>query len=105
MGDGCNMEGISNEACSLAAHWGLGKLILFYDDNHISIGGNTDIAFTENVDAWFKALVWHTMLVRNGNTDYEALRQAIEEAKAVTDKPTYIKVILFSSVNLGIFLA
>eukprot|EP00250_Pteridium_aquilinum_P007741 c17402_g1_i1 orf=262-2490(+) len=92
VGDGCHMEGISNEACSLAGHWGLGKLICFYDDNHISIDGSTDIAFTENVDARFDALGWHTIWVKNGNTDYDAIRQAIADAKAVTDKPTLIKV-------------
>ncbi|KAK1303483.1 hypothetical protein QJS10_CPB11g00455 [Acorus calamus] len=92
LGDGCNMEGISNEACSLAGHWGLGKLIAFYDDNHISIDGDTEIAFTENVDARFEALGWHTIWVKNGNTGYDEIRAAIKEAKAVTDKPTMIKV-------------
>lgn len=92
VGDGCNMEGISNEACSLAGHWGLGKLIAFYDDNHISIDGDTEIAFTENVEERFQALGWHTIWVKNGNTDYDAIRAAIQEAKAVTDKPTLIKV-------------
>lgn len=92
VGDGCNMEGISNEVGSLAAHWGLGKLIVFYDDNHISIDGDTEIAFTENVDARFDALGWHTSWVRNGNTDYDAIRKAIIEAKAVTDRPSFIKV-------------
>ncbi|CAM8901841.1 unnamed protein product [Rhodiola kirilowii] len=92
MGDGCQMEGISNEACSLAAHWGLGKLIAFYDDNHISIDGDTEIAFTENVDARFEALGWHVIWVKNGNTDYDEIRAAIKEAKAVTDRPTLIKV-------------
>lgn len=86
------MEGISTEAASLAGHWGLGKLIALYDDNHISIDGNTEIAFTEDVSARFEALGWHTIWVKNGNTDYDALRSAIEEAKAVTDKPTMIKV-------------
>lgn len=52
------MEGISNEACSLAGHWGLGKLIAFYDDNHISIDGHTDISFTEDVSARYEALGW-----------------------------------------------
>lgn len=86
------MEGISNEAASLAGHWGLGKLIVFYDDNHISIDGDTDIAFTESVDKRFDALGWHTIWVQNGNNDYDAIRAAIEEAKSVTDKPTMIKV-------------
>lgn len=92
VGDGCNMEGIANEACSLAGHWGLGKLIAFYDDNHISIDGDTEIAFTENVEARFKSLGWHTIWVKNGNTDYDAIRAAVADAKAVTDRPTLIKV-------------
>lgn len=92
LGDGCQMEGISNEACSLAGHWGLGKLIAFYDDNHISIDGDTEIAFTENVDQRFEALGWHVIWVKNGNTGYDEIRAAIKEAKAVTDKPTLIKV-------------
>ncbi len=64
MGDGCNMEGISNEAASLAGHWGLGKLICFYDDNQISIDGNTEISFTEDVNARYAALGWHTIHVK-----------------------------------------
>lgn len=92
MGDGCNMEGISNEAASLAGHWGLGKLICFYDDNSISIDGHTDISFTEDVSARYEALGWHTIHVKDGNTDLDAIRKAIDEAKAVTDKPTLIKV-------------
>ena len=55
------MEGISNEACSLASHWGLGKLIAFNDDNHISIDGDTSIAFTESVDKRFEGLGWHVI--------------------------------------------
>ncbi|RRT36518.1 hypothetical protein B296_00039787, partial [Ensete ventricosum] len=92
LGDGCQMEGISNEACSLAGHWGLGKLIAFYDDNHISIDGDTEIAFTEDVLARFEALGWHTIWVKNGNNGYDDIRAAIKEAKAVNDKPTLIKV-------------
>lgn len=92
LGDGCNMEGISNEACSLAGHWGLGKLIAFYDDNHISIDGDTDIAFTEDVTARFETLGWHTIWVKDGNNGYDEIRAAINEAKAVKDKPTMIKV-------------
>lgn len=75
LGDGCNMEGISNEACSLAGHWGLGKLIALYDDNRISIDGHTDISFTEDVSARFEALGWHVLHVADGNTDFEALRK------------------------------
>ena len=63
MGDGCNMEGMSNEAASLAGHWGLGRLIVFYDDNRISIDGNTDISFTEDVSARHVALGWHVQHV------------------------------------------
>ncbi|KAJ9679077.1 hypothetical protein PVL29_021109 [Vitis rotundifolia] len=92
LGDGCQMEGISNEACSLAGHWGLGKLIAFYDDNHISIDGDTEIAFTESVDTRFEGLGWHVIWVKNGNTGYDEIRAAIKEAKAVKDKPTLIKV-------------
>lgn len=92
LGDGCNMEGISGEACSLAGHLGLGKLIALYDDNHISIDGSTDIAFTEDVSKRFEAYGWHVQHVENGNTDLEAIAKAIEAAKAVTDKPSMIKV-------------
>lgn len=92
LGDGCNMEGISGEAASLAGHWGLGKIIALYDDNHISIDGSTDIAFTEDVCKRFEAYGWHVQHVANGNTDLEAIAQAIETAKAVTDKPSLIKV-------------
>ncbi|CAL9112141.1 unnamed protein product [Musa textilis] len=86
------MEGIANEACSPAGHWGLGKPIAFYDDNHISIDGDTEIAFTEDVIDRFEALGWHTIWVKNGNTGYDDIRAAIKEAKAVKDKPTLIKV-------------
>ncbi|MBR8832035.1 MAG: Transketolase [Chroococcopsis gigantea SAG 12.99] len=92
LGDGCNMEGISGEACSLAGHWGLGKLIALYDDNHISIDGSTDIAFTEDVSKRFEAYGWHVQHVENGNTDLEAIAKAIETAKSVTDKPSMIKI-------------
>jgi transketolase len=92
LGDGCNMEGVSGEAASIAGHWGLGKLIALYDDNHISIDGSTDVAFTEDVSKRFEAYGWHVLHVENGNTDLEAIAKAIEEAKAVTDKPSMIKV-------------
>jgi transketolase len=92
LGDGCNMEGVSGEACSLAGHLGLGKLIALYDDNHISIDGSTDIAFTEDVGKRFEAYGWHVLHVANGNDDLDAIQKAIEAAKAVTDKPSLIKV-------------
>ena len=92
LGDGCNMEGIASEACSIAGHWGLGKLIALYDDNHISIDGSTDVAFTEDVSKRFEAYGWHVLHVENGNTDLVAIAEAIEKAKQVTDKPTMIKV-------------
>ena len=104
LGDGCNMEGVSGEACSLAGHLGLGKLIALYDDNHISIDGSTDIAFTEDVSKRFEAYGWHVLHVENGNTDLDAITKAIEDAKAVTDKPTMIKVtttIGYGSPNKG----
>jgi transketolase len=92
LGDGCNMEGVSAEACSIAGHWGLGKLIALYDDNHISIDGSTDIAFTEDVSKRFEAYGWQVLHVENGNSDLKAIAAAIEAAKRVTDKPTMIKV-------------
>jgi transketolase len=92
VGDGCNMEGVSGEACSLAGHLGLGKLIALYDDNHISIDGSTDIAFTEDVGKRFEAYGWHVQVVSDGDTNLEAVHKAIAAAKAVTDKPSLIKV-------------
>lgn len=92
MGDGCNMEGISSEAASLAGHWGLGKLIAFYDDNRISIDGHTDISFTEDVAARYESMGWHVQHVQDGNHDLESINKAIAAAKAVTDKPSLIKI-------------
>lgn len=92
MGDGCVMEGISGEACSLAGHLGLGKLIVLYDDNNISIDGNTDISFTEDVGKRYEAYGWQVINVPNGNVDTDAIAKAIEDGKACTDKPTLIKV-------------
>ena len=90
-GDGCLMEGISHEACSLAGHLGLGKLILLYDDNHISIDGPTDLAFTEDVVARFEAYGWHTQQVANGN-DCDSIAQAIVNARNEKDRPSLIAV-------------
>ena len=90
-GDGCMMEGISYEAFSLAGTLGLGKLIVLYDSNNISIEGSTDIAFRENVRARCEAFGFHTQLVEDGN-DLDAIGAAIEAAKAVTDKPSLIEI-------------
>ena len=92
MGDGCHQEGVSGEAASLAGHLGLGKLIALYDDNHITIDGNTNVSFTEDVLKRYEAYGWHTIHVKDGNTDVAAIARAIEEAKAVTDRPSMIKV-------------
>lgn len=92
MGDGCHQEGVSGEAASLAGHLGLGKLIALYDDNHITIDGNTNVSFTEDVLKRYEAYGWHTIHVPDGNTDVDAIARAIAEAKAVTDRPSMIKV-------------
>ncbi|MDO5388923.1 MAG: transketolase [Clostridia bacterium] len=90
-GDGCMMEGISYEAASLAGTLGLGKLIVLYDSNNITIEGSTDLAFTEDVRARFEALEWQTLFVEDG-TDIDAIGKAIEEAKAEKNKPTLIEI-------------
>jgi transketolase len=90
-GDGDLMEGISHEAASLAGHLGLGKLIYLYDDNHISIEGSTDIAFTESRTARFEAYGWHVQKVDDGN-DLEAIETAITEAQKETGRPSFIAV-------------
>lgn len=90
-GDGDLMEGISHEAASLAGHLGLGKLVVLYDDNEITIDGGTDISFTEDVLARFEAYGWHTSRVTDGN-DVEAIDAAIEEAKNETTRPSLISV-------------
>ncbi|MCU0661126.1 MAG: transketolase [Myxococcota bacterium] len=92
MGDGCMMEGISHEACSLAGHLGLGKLIALYDDNHVTIDGPTDLAFSEDVATRFTSYGWHVVTVEDGDRDLGAIAQAIEAAKACSDKPSLIKI-------------
>lgn len=86
--DGDLMEGISQEAASLAGHLKLGKLIYFYDDNKITIDGSTELAFTENVQQRFEAYGWHCIPI-DGH-DREAIRTATKEAQSVTDKPSLI---------------
>jgi transketolase len=107
LGDGCLMEGISHEACSLASTLGLGKLTAFYDDNNISIDGEvrggeqTPAWFTDDTPARFEAYGWHVISKVDGH-DGDAIKAAIEEARLVTDKPTLIccqTIIGFGSPN------
>lgn len=100
LGDGCLMEGISHEACSLAGTLGLGKLITFWDDNGISIDGHVEGWFTDNTPQRFEAYGWHVISV-DGH-DSAAIAAAIVEAKSVTDKPSMIcckTIIGFGSPN------
>lgn len=90
-GDGCMMEGISSEAFSLAGTLGLSKLIVLYDSNKISIEGSTDIAFTEDVQKRMEAFGFQIITVEDGN-DLEAIGRAIEEAKADTERPSFITI-------------
>ena len=107
LGDGCLMEGISHEACSLAGALGLGKLIAFYDDNNISIDGevrghgDTPAWFLDDTPKRFESYNWHVIPKVDGH-DAEAIKAAIEEARRVTDKPTLIccqTIIGFGSPN------
>ena len=99
--DGDIMEGVTAEAASLAGHLKLGNMIYFYDDNHISIEGDTNLAFNEDVAMRFEAYGWHVQSVADGN-DLEALRTAVKNAQADTERPSLIKVrthIAFGSPN------
>jgi len=89
MGDGCLMEGISHEAASLAGTWGLGKLVAFWDDNHISIDGNTDGWFTDDTPKRFEAYGWNVVRGVDGH-DATEIRTAIETALKSADKPTLV---------------
>ncbi|MGV1080033.1 MAG: transketolase [Candidatus Nanopelagicales bacterium] len=94
-GDGCMEEGISSEASSLAGTQKLGNLIVLYDDNHISIEGNTDVAFTEDVLKRYEAYGWqtlHTDLLPNGSIDLNAVNDALAEAKSDIYRPTIIRM-------------
>ncbi|HEU4584253.1 MAG TPA: transketolase [Gemmatimonadaceae bacterium] len=99
--DGDLMEGVSHEAASLAGHLGLGKLIGFYDDNHITIEGSTDLAYSDDAAGRFTAYGWHVQRVEDAN-DLAALDKAISRAQSVTDRPSLIIVrshIAFGSPN------
>lgn len=102
-GDGCLMEGISYEACSLAGHLGLNNLILLYDDNGITIDGKTEITFTEDVRMRFRAFKWNVLEVEDGDNDLDGIYNSLVLAKK-SDKPTIIFVkttIGYGSLNAG----
>lgn len=88
--DGDLMEGASHEAGSLAGHLGLGKLIGLYDNNHITIEGNTSLAYSDNVKMRFEAYGWHVVELGDAGNDLEAISKAFDEAKAVGDRPSMI---------------
>lgn len=90
-GDGCLMEGITNEAASIAGHLKLNNLIVLYDDNKITIDGSTDLTFTEDVTLRFQALGWDVFEIKDGNTDLKNIENTIIKAKK-SDKPSLIRV-------------
>ncbi|ROT41539.1 transketolase [Sodiomyces alkalinus F11] len=90
LGDGCLMEGVASEACSLAGHLQLGNLIAVWDDNHISIDGDTNVAFTEDVRKRYEAYGWHVVTVDDGDHDLDGIEAAIQACKEATDKPSII---------------
>lgn len=98
-GDGCAMEGIASEAASAAGHLQLGNLIAIYDDNHISIDGDTKCAFTEDVTKRFEAYGWHVEWVKDGDHDYEGIEAAIKKCQEVKDKPSMIR--LTTTIGFG----
>ncbi|KAK4689825.1 transketolase, partial [Tremellales sp. Uapishka_1] len=104
LGDGCLQEGVASEACSLAGHLQLGNLIAIYDDNKITIDGNTNVSFTEDVEMRYKSYGWDVLHVEKGDNDYETIFGAIQKAKDNTSKPTIINLkttIGFGSLKAG----
>lgn len=102
-GDGDFMEGASHEAASLAGHFGLGKLIYYYDDNHISIEGKTELTYSDDVEKRFESYNWHVINIGEKANDVEAIAKATQEAQAVKDKPSVIIVrshIAYGSPNM-----
>jgi transketolase len=92
VGDGDLMEGISGEAASLAGHLKLGKLIYLYDCNHVSLDGPTSMAFTEDVGARYAAYGWQVLRVERGDTDFDGIDRALQEAEADTTRPSMIVI-------------
>jgi transketolase len=90
-GDGCLQEGVSGEASSLAGHLGLDNLIVIYDDNHITIDGETSLSFTENVAMRYRAYGWNVLEIGGHGLDVDSLDSALDFAKAQSERPTLIK--------------
>lgn len=103
VGDGCLMEGISSESSSLAGHLQLDNLIAFWDDNRVSIDGDTACAFTENVPERYKAYGWKVLEVHDANTNIEAISDAIDEAKKIKGSPVLIRLV--TTIGYGSELA
>ena len=104
LGDGCMQEGVASEAASLAGHLRLHNLIAFFDDNHVSIDGDTKCSFTEDVPKRFESYGWNVLVVDNGDSDLQALYDAVVKAWDEKTKPTLVCVrttIGFGSVNQG----
>jgi len=91
-GDGCLQEGVTSEAASLAGHLGLGKLIVIYDDNKVTIDGPTSLSFSEDVPKRHEAYGWHAITVKDGDHDIKSIEEAIRLAQSVKDKPSIISV-------------
>jgi len=104
LGDGCLQEGVASEASSLAGHLKLANLVAIYDDNKITIDGDTAVSFTEDVEMRYKSYGWNVLHIEKGDDDFEAIANAITEAKKSTDKPTIINMkttIGFGSLKQG----
>lgn len=104
LGDGCLQEGVASESSSLAGHLQLGNLIAVYDDNHITIDGDTAVSFTEDVEARYKSYGWEVLHVDHGDDNLQAIADAIAQAQKSKDKPTLIRLrttIGFGSLKAG----
>ncbi|KAH8649131.1 transketolase [Xylariales sp. PMI_506] len=91
-GDACLQEGVALEAFQLAGHWKLNNLVVIYDNNQITCDGSVDLCNTEDINAKMRACNWNVLEVENGSTDVEAIVRALAQAKASTDKPTFVNV-------------
>ncbi|TID07412.1 Dihydroxyacetone synthase [Colletotrichum higginsianum] len=92
IGDACLQEGVAMEAIQLAGHWRLGNLVVMYDNNQITCDGSVDLCNTEDVNAKMRACGWHVVDIEDGNWDVEAIVRAMDEARAVRDRPTFINI-------------